>query len=71
VSNRESITQHCDGEFCQSVITTDGTRSAASQSKWRHFDSHSEAWKVARRQGWYIADRDLCPSCREKVEVPS
>lgn len=71
MSNPEKILQQCDG--CEGYLYDSLASAYRYEVRGRNgtqYDNHSEAWADARAAGWYIAEKDLCPECREKMEVP-
>jgi hypothetical protein len=59
--NVELIRKQCDG--CNIELYQPGCNL---------FNNHSDADAKARAQGWYIdGQQDLCPTCRDKMEVPN
>ena len=76
MSNPEFVAQKCDG--CPNWLAWSNMRSAfinapagpGTGNDIRSFESHGEAHREARSKGWYIAERDLCPVCRDEQEVP-
>lgn len=69
MSNPEYVGQCCDG--CGGHLYLDHAGEYyVARDHGTHWLNHSEANRAARAAGWYIADKDLCPECREKMEVP-
>lgn len=66
MSNPEFVAQKCDQ--CPHKIGPRGTLVVYDPPKM--FENHSDAHREARAYGWYIAEKDLCPYCASKMEVP-
>lgn len=69
----EFIALQCD--HCPNAITEGTEPYLVRTSEWGgefepvFFQNHSEAYREAKKLGWYIADVELCPECAEHYAV--
>lgn len=70
MSNPEFIAQQCDG--CGGFLHGRHAYeyAVAPPDFATLYVNHSEAHRHARAAGWYLVEADLCPTCKEKQEVP-